>query len=292
MAQGHRLGYPAAANPGCAMLPAVLLCVTLSARAGGPVDPNAPVPDKGTVVSVYDGDTLTLDSGDKVRLKWVNTPELKPAEDYGTEAREATRELCLGQEVSLAYGEVKRDGYGRLIAGVTCQGQDLSEHLLTLGFAHLFLIPPNDRDTTPLLEAQGKAHAANRGIWSTDRYQGALHITSFHANAPGDDRENVNGEYLRVCNVSQDDVELAGYRLTDLSGRSFTLPSAILPPGATVKIHSGVGDAQVSPDQQIEIFLGSDGPIWNNKRDRATIYDRHGHVVDARDHEVKGDGTH
>ncbi|RME29099.1 MAG: hypothetical protein D6798_00950, partial [Deltaproteobacteria bacterium] len=263
----------------------------LRAVAAAPVDPDAPVPQSGTVVSVYDGDTLTLDTGDRVRLKWVNTPELKPAEDYGVEAREATRALCLGQEATLTYGEVKRDGYGRLIAGVTCQGQDLSEHLLTLGFAHLFLIPPNDRDVAPLLEAQRKAREANRGIWSTDRYQGDLHITSFHANAPGDDRDNVNGEYLRVCNISQHEVELAGYRLTDLSGRSFTLPSVILPPGATVKIHSGVGENRTSPDEQIEIYLGSDGPIWNNTRDRATIYDRHGHVVDSRDHEVKGSGT-
>ena len=46
-------------------------------------------PDTGRVVQVYDGDTLTLESGDRIRLRWVNTPELRPKEDYGIEAREA-----------------------------------------------------------------------------------------------------------------------------------------------------------------------------------------------------------
>lgn len=265
----------------------LLPALSIPALAGGSSAADSPAPAKAAVVSVYDGDTLTLETGDKVRLKWVNTPELKPAEAYGTDAREATKELCLGKEAQLAYGEVQRDGYGRLIAAVTCDGSDLSTHLLELGMGHVFIIPPDDHDPEPLLQAQAAARSANRGIWSTERYQGELHITSFHANAAGDDRENVNGEYLRVANVSQEPIELAGYRLTDLSGRSWTLPSLILPAGHTVKIHSGQGDNQGSPDEQLAIFLGSDQPVWNNKRDRATLYDRHGRVVDSRDHEVQ-----
>ena len=40
-------------------------------------------PRYGRVVSVYDGDTYTLADGNKIRLRGVNTPELKPAEDFG-----------------------------------------------------------------------------------------------------------------------------------------------------------------------------------------------------------------
>lgn len=238
---------------------------------------------------MYDGDTMTLDTGDKVRLRWANTPELRPAEEYGIEAREATRALCEGKVATLTYGTVQRDSYGRLLAGVECQGTDLSVHLLEQGLGHVFLIPPDDRDPAPLLEAQEKAKTARRGVWSTERYQGDVHFTSFHANADGDDNLNVNGEYLRACNITNRTIDLAGYRLTDLSGRSFTLPSALLPAGNTVKILSGVGQHQLSPDSQMEIYLGSDGPIWNNKRDRATLYDRHGRVVDSRLHETKSD---
>ena len=54
-----------------------------------------------------------------------------------------------------------------------------------------------------------------------------------------------------------------------------------------MKVHSGMGEHQVSPEEQLEIYLGSAYPIWNNKADRATIYDRYGKVIDARDHAVK-----
>ena len=107
-------------------------------------------------------------------------------------------------------------------------------------------------------------------------------------NAAGDDRSNVNGEYLRTCNVSSEVVDLAGYKITNIAGRSFTLPSVLVPPGHTFKLISGVGEQQTNPDEQLEVYLGSADPIWNNQRDRATLYDRHGAVVDSRTHETKG----
>ncbi|MFT4978506.1 MAG: endonuclease YncB(thermonuclease family) [Myxococcota bacterium] len=235
---------------------------------------------------MYDGDTLTLSTGDKVRLRGVNTPELRPSEDYGIEAREAAKLLVLQREVLLGYGSVTRDGYGRLLASVTTTaGEDLAATLLEQGLGHLFIIPPDELDVAMLTTAQNAAKAANRGVWSTDRYKGDLHITSFHANADGDDNNNINGEYLRVCNVSSRPVDLKGYTIADISGRSWELPSLIIPIGHTVKIHSGTGSHQADAADQLAVYLGSTRPIWSNTRDRATIYDRYGQVVDSRHHE-------
>lgn len=266
------------------MLAPLLLAATV-ALAGGV--PEGPPPASATVAGVYDGDTFTLSTGDKVRLKWVNTPELKPLEPYAVEAREATSAFLAGKSVKLLYGETKRDGYGRLVAGVEVDGKSLSVHLLELGLGHVFVIPPDDTDMAPLLDAQERAKAARRGIWSDPGFQGVLHITSFHANADGDDRENVNGEYLRVANVSAQKLDLSGFRIADISGNSWEFPQILLPPGQTVEVHSGKGTHQVDPNEQLEIFLGSADPIWNNKEDRATIYDRFGRVVDARLHSVQ-----
>ena len=249
---------------------------------------SATAPSKAVVASVYDGDTMTLDTGDKVRVSGVNTPELKPLEAYGPQARDATAEFVLGKEISLLYGEVNRDGYGRLLAWVRVDGKPLELELLERGLGHVFLIPPVEiGDVGEMLATQGRARAAKQGIWSTENYQGSLHITSFHANAPGDDRENVNGEYLRVCNVLTEPVNLDGYRMNNTSGRSFPLPAVIVPPGYTFKVISGKGEHVSDTQQQLEVYLGSDSPIWNNSKDRATIYDRYGKVVDARDHEVQ-----
>lgn len=244
-------------------------------------------PTQASVAAVYDGDTMTLSTGDKVRLRWVNTPELKPPEEYGLEARELTASLVLQKSVTLVYGAQIRDSYDRLLAGVMVEGRNLSIALLEAGLGHLFVIPPDDTDLTPLIAAQAKAQAARRGVWSTEGYRGALHITSFHANADGDDRQNVNGEYLRLCNVSPEVLDTSGYRIADISGRSWEFPTAILPPGHTLKVHSGRGTHQLDPSTQVEVYLGSADPIWNNTEDRATIYDRYGRVVDSRDHHVE-----
>lgn len=244
----------------------------------------APAPTSGRVVSVYDGDTMTLESGDKIRLRWINTPELRPPEDYGIEAREAAKALIMGQVVQLELGPVKRDGYGRLIAAITIDGVDLSTALIEQGLGHLFIIPPDSTDHSERIAAQNRARKAGRGIWSSDRYKGVLHITSFHANAAGDDRENINGEYLRVCNVSNRAVDIDGFRITEQSGQHWMLPPLLLPAGHTFKIHSGRGENQTDPSSQLAVYLGSESPIWNNTRDRATLYDRHGKMIDSRIH--------
>ncbi|MCO4743438.1 MAG: lamin tail domain-containing protein [Proteobacteria bacterium] len=272
------------------LLLGLLIAAPLALAGGGPPEGGWPLPPaSSTVASVYDGDTVTLTTGDKIRLRWVNTPELKPAEAYGIEGREAAEAFLAGHEITLLLGsENPRDGYGRIVSGLQRpDGGNLSIHLLELGLAHLFIIPPDDTDLTPFLEAQSKAKAANRGIWSTERYQGALHITSFHANAPGDDRENVNGEYLRVANVSNEPINVDGYKIGKSTGQTWTFPALTVPAGHTVKVHSGKGEHQGNPMEQLAIFLGSDTPIWNNKSDRATIYDRFGKVIDARPHNVK-----
>jgi micrococcal nuclease len=272
------------------MKPVVSLLALLVALGGAhAATPSAatPAPATGTVASVYDGDTFTLSSGDKVRLKWINTPEIKPPEAYAVEAREATQAFVSGKTLTFVFGTTTRDGYGRLVAGVKIGEENLSIHLLERGMGHLFVIPPDDTDMTPFIAAQERARAAKRGIWSTAEFQGVLHITSFHANADGDDRENVNGEYLRVCNVSSSSLDLSGFKIVDISGNAYTFPSMVVPPGHTFKVHSGKGTHQTDPREQLAVYLGSPDPIWNNKDDRATISDRFGKVVDARTHSVQ-----
>lgn len=267
----------------------MLLFLSLLATAAGPPPGGWPLPPaQSAVASVYDGDTVTLTTGDKIRLRWVNTPELKPPEAYGIEAREAAERFLSGKEATLVLGgENPRDGYGRIVAGLDTDEGSLSLHLLELGLGHVFIIPPDDTDLSEMIAAQDRARAAGRGIWSTDRYQGTLHMTSFHANAAGDDNENVNGEYLRVANVSDGDLNVDGYRIRNARGQEYIFPALVIPNGHTVEVHSGHGQHQTNPAQQLEIFLGSSVPIWDNNRDRAVIVDRFGAVVDARDHERK-----
>lgn len=269
-----------------------------------------PPPASAMVTSVYDGDTVTLETGDRIRLRWVNTPELKPAEDFGPEAGNFSRDLVGGTRVWLimdpsADGSPPnpRDGYGRVVAGLctvelvdgACpSGHNLSEELLSRGLAHLYIIPPDgssDELKASLVAAQERARSAGLGIWSTDRYQGALHITSFHADAPGNDRDHPNGEYIRVTNVQSEPLDLSGFRVfvnDPVRGDAYSLPAIMVPPGHTVKLFSGKGVHQPDPAQQIEVYLTpaearDERPLWANSGCHAYIVDAEGHVVDHRE---------
>ncbi|KAL7466026.1 hypothetical protein ACHAXS_006317 [Conticribra weissflogii] len=73
---------------------------------------------------VYDGDTLTLDGGDRVRLLGIDTPELKEKQPFALEAKEYTKRYCHGKDIWLSFDENaagekngdNKDHYGRLLA--------------------------------------------------------------------------------------------------------------------------------------------------------------------------------
>ena len=271
------------------LLCAIFVAPTPVVAADAPPAADAPVPSGGKVVKVYDGDTITLASGDKVRLRGVNTPELKPAEPFGVDARNAAAALIMGKEITLSYGPGdKRDGYGRLVASIRFGEEDLATMLVAKGLGHVFQIPPDNLDIATLLQLQDQARQQKLGIWSDPRYAHELHITSFHANGRGEDARFVNGEYFRVANVSTAPVNLSGYSVLNIDNKRFDLPDLVVPAGHTVKILSGKGKHQVDAARQLEAYLGSEGPIFDNKRDRVTILNKDAEVVDTREHTVQG----
>ncbi len=265
-----------------------LALLSLVALAGRTPEGGWPIPpQEARVIKVYDGDTFTLEGGDRVRLRWVNTPELRPAEAFGEEAKQLAVDLVHGRLVKLDVSPEERDGYGRIIAGVKADGRDLSMALLEAGLAHVFMIPPDPVDLTAMLRAQAKARKAGTGIWSTENYKGDLHMTSFHANASGPDEQNVNGEYIRVVNITDKPVSLKGYTITNVARQTFKLPALTIPAGHTVQLRAGIGPDQEDPAYQLEAHLQSPVPIWNNDGDIATLIAPNGKVVDSRYHKLE-----
>lgn len=251
-----------------------------------PLSAQAALPTKGVVVRVVDGDTYVLQDGNRVRLSCVNTPE--KSERIGPMVKEAAIRLLLNKEITLTYGPTAKDHYGRLVADVWINNQSMAEILLREGLAHLFIIPPTRPERyEALLQAQRDARAANRGIWSEDRYRGVLHITSFHANSRGDDRENLEGEYVRIANTSGADLNLQGFALTNLGGRTLQLPAITIPEGYTFQVVSGVGDNGGSLTKPYKIFWNARGPVWNNDEDKATLLDPQGRWIDEAIHSPK-----
>ncbi|MFQ5959928.1 MAG: thermonuclease family protein [Candidatus Methylomirabilales bacterium] len=227
------------------------------------------------VERVIDGDTVILEDGRRVRYVGINTPERD--QPHFAEAVALNRRLTEGKHVRLEGDEVREDGYHRLLAYVYVDGHMVNARLIEEGLAHVFAFPPNLRYYDRFLELQRRARVARRGIWQSVR--GPLKITSLKFNAPGDDRFNPNGEYVRIASVADRVIDVRGYVLRDAYGHRYTFPALSLKPGYSVLLVSGRG-VDVADPGRIILYWQSDGAIWNNDGDTATLLAPDGSTVD------------
>jgi micrococcal nuclease len=169
-------------------LPALILCVCACDPGPPPPAPVrppplarparpalAPPPDSlaARVRSVYDGDTLTLETDQKVRLLGIDTPELKGAdgspEPFAVEARDLLRRLCEGREVRLEFDAERQDRYGRWLCFVHVrdggEGRMANAEMLLAGLARVYTPGPNAKHKELLLDCQREARQAGRGSW-------------------------------------------------------------------------------------------------------------------------------
>jgi hypothetical protein len=132
-----------------------------------------------------------------------------------------------------------------------------------------------------LLAVEAEARRQKLGVWATTRYQGTFHITSFHANPPGNDMDDLNAEYLRIANVSGAPLTLKGYTLLNRKGQRFFFRHVVVPAGYTIMVHSGSGEPRLDPAKQLQLYWNRRYPAWSNKGDTASLLDPNGALVDA-----------
>ena len=91
------------------------------------------------IQSCYDGDTCTTNSGEKIRLACIDTPELrgKRADPIPAKAaRDYLNGLLAGEEVSIR--RITKDRYGRTVAELSKDGVNIQERLVDEGFAKIY----------------------------------------------------------------------------------------------------------------------------------------------------------
>ena len=106
----------------------------------------------------------------------------------------------------------------------------------------------------------------------------SIYISATQFDAPGDDRQNLNGEWVQLTNKGDDTVLIAGWTLSD-KGQStlYTFPAIFLVPGETVTIFSGTGTLN-----NTALFMGKTEPVWGNSGDSAILKDGRGTIIDQR----------
>jgi len=127
------------------------------------------------VEKVFDGDTILLSDGQKVRFLGINTPEVagrnKSAEAGGEQAKAWLKQKLEHQKVFLQGDVEKQDKYQRTLAYVFTEDKEhINLELVKRGLATVNIFPPNFKYLDSLLSAQRSAEQARLGIWGEQAY--------------------------------------------------------------------------------------------------------------------------
>ncbi|MEM2120616.1 MAG: thermonuclease family protein [Archaeoglobaceae archaeon] len=264
--------------------------------------------DTASIVEHVDGDTIkVLVSGkqETIRLIGVDTPETvhpsRPVsliERFGKAASLFTQKLLpKGSSVLLTYDWNSRDSYGRLLAYVwfkaTWQDQEyLILHNVVLilnGFGYAYTTYPFREDYMQIFrEAEKIARENQLGLWGQDEEKviadlekntyspsikpKEIQITSYSVKIVTISPKGAN-EYVVIKNVGSSPVNLRGWRLYSAGGQWYTFPSITLNPGQSVSVHSG--------PQASGPLVWTTKYVWNDKGDKAILYDTNNAVIDT-----------
>jgi len=136
------------------------------------------------VKRVVDGDTILLESGERVRLIGIDTPEIHESEkldrdverskedksvikELGMRSYEFTKKLVEGKNVSLEFDVEKYDKYGRVLAYVFLKkdGKFVNAEIVEQGYASLLTIAPNVKYADLFQRLYHQARENKRGLW-------------------------------------------------------------------------------------------------------------------------------
>ncbi|MFC1717443.1 thermonuclease family protein [Candidatus Poribacteria bacterium] len=236
-------------------------------------DKNTKSQTEFTVERIIDGDTVVLTDGRIVRYIGINTPELN--EPYYEEAKEANRLLVEGKKVRLELDEQEKDRYGRTLAYIYVSDVSVNVELVRDGYARAYPYPPNTKYESAFANAEEEARQKSVGIWSSRPQERKVEIAKINYDAQGNDRENLNDEWVIVANNTDASVNMAGFTLSDSSDHVFTFGNLILSAGRSITVFSGRG-----MDGPISLYWNSSVPVWNNDEDTAYLKDADGTLID------------
>ena len=146
-------------------LSATLLVIILS------VSSNYAASAVTTITKVYDGDTITLSTGERVRFLQIDTPELSPAACYSLEARSALISLLnMPGQITLKTDPKldKVDRYGRLLRYVFVGKTNINLKLVEIGAAApYFYRGEKGLYSEQILNAAQMAKSKSIGLWKS-----------------------------------------------------------------------------------------------------------------------------
>lgn len=250
--------------------------------SGDPAGPMVDGAEMAVVVSISDGDTVEVEwagGWERLRLIGVNSPE--NGECWADEAGQVLEALIpVGSEVGMTVDQSDRDQFDRLLRYLWVGSMSVNEELVRRGAAISRRYPPDTAMATRLDGAHDEAETAGRGQWAADACgptaEAELVIDEVFFDAPGNDNENLNEEWIEISNAGDGLVDMTGWGIKDESAsHRYRFPSGfVLAPGEAVTVYTGCGE-----DFDRNLYWCQTGSaIWNNDGDTAFLTDPNGNT--------------
>jgi len=116
------------------------------------------------VTNIVDGDTIDIDTGERVRLICIDTPER--GENLYQEASDYLEDLILGEDVELVKDVSETDRYGRILRYIYFDGDFINEEMVRKGYAKAYPYSPYTSLCPEIEDAEDYAKSKKLGIWA------------------------------------------------------------------------------------------------------------------------------
>jgi len=227
------------------------------------------------VSKVIDGDTIELQTGEKVRLLEINTAEA--GQPCSEEATNRLRELVEGKQVSLEKDVTDKDMYGRLLRYIFVDDLFVNKQMVKEGLANSYIYGNDKKYEDEITQAENYAKENQIGcLWQpSNSCSNCIEIITFHYDADGNDNYNLNDEYVTFKSTCSYSCDMTDWTVKDEGTHIFAFPTFNLDTNQYVTLYSGSG---TNTNTQL-YWQRSYGAIWNNDEDTLYLRDKDGNLV-------------
>lgn len=263
---------------------------------------NVRMPDGSTdTIRLLGVDTPETSSEETQPSEWEDIPDNADGREWlanwGGQASDYAEDRLTGQEIYIeADPESDRRGtYDRLLVYAyqsASAEKSFNLRLIENGYARMYDTQFSQR--SEYQAAESTARDNDVGVWgytdptpSPSPSDGAgesqdadLVISNIHADAAGNDHNNLNDEYIELTNEGDSAVDMTGWTLSDEANHEYTFPSGFtLESGESVTIYTGSGS-----NTESELYWGSGAAVWNNSGDTIIVRNDNGDTVIEREY--------
>lgn len=246
------------------------------------------MPEIALVTRVIDGDTIEVEmNGDRYQVRYIGVDSPEGGQPFSKEATQANQQMVEGQTVELVKDVSETDQYDRLLRYVYLEdGTLVNAILVRVGYARASAYPPDTSYQSLFENEQQKAQRDSLGMWAQPTPTNTVSPSEVASqvefdpdcsqfNAPGDDNQNSNEEYVCFQNPGSLSVDLTGWTIVDDYGWTYTFPLFTLEADSRVKVRTGCGENTA----QDLFWCKEETAIWNNGGDCVHLLDAKGDLA-------------